>query len=78
MKLHLNVGYADGFREGQIAQVVAELAEVPERDVTRVAPHRRYAFFFVPTEVADRVLERIRDHEWQGKVLTAEPARERR
>jgi hypothetical protein len=78
VKMHLNVGYADGFRETQITQAIAELAQINERDVTRVAPHRRYSFFFVPMEAAEQVISKVRESEFQGKTLTADRAKERR
>ena len=78
MKLHLNVGYADGFRESQIAEVISALALIAPTEITRVTPHRRYSFFCVPAERLEHVLESIQGREHQGKTLTVEKAKERR
>jgi ATP-dependent RNA helicase DeaD len=78
VKVHLNVGYADGFRESQITQAIAEIAGIPATEITKVTPHRRYSFFCVPAERLEQVLSTVQGREVQGKTLTAEKAKERR
>ncbi|MGN0856150.1 MAG: DEAD/DEAH box helicase [Candidatus Spyradenecus sp.] len=68
-RLMLHVGRLDHLREGAVVRLACELAGIQASDIGAIAIKREFAFFDVRAELGERVLEALREADFDGRPL---------
>ncbi len=74
VRLFINVGKRQGVRPGDVLGAIAGESGIPGKLVGSIDIHDRYTFVEVPHDVAEEVLEAMKNVKMKGKTISVEPA----